>query len=299
MKNFISFLFNFIRGQLKKIFEWIKFYIVNIINFLDSHHAFLLAAGLTYNILLCIIPLVLIIFSVLGYVLDSQELIIQLSIIIDELIPITTYSDKIKEILFERVSEFVNYKAIVGAIGLVGVFFSASSLFSTLRTILNDVYGFEKSKHFLIAKLRDFGMVFITLLFFLITILINPLFQIFKGIMHSIPLLNNLNLEIFEGYFFQIIPIVITFVMMLAIYSLVPYRKMRKRIYVLSAIWATIFFEIAKRGFSFYVTNLANYSKIYGNIAFVVVTAFWLYIMSLIIIISAVIGEVFRRKKSL
>ena len=288
-----------LRQTLRNFWRWIKFYVINIYEKMDKHHAFIFASGMTYNILLCIIPMVLIIFSVLGSILESQELLIQISLMIDDMFPVSNYSDKIKEILFERIGEFIKYKTLVGTVGIVGLFFTASGLFSTFRTILNNIYGIEKGKNILIAKIRDFGMVILTLVFFLLVILINPLLQIFRNLVNRIELLTQMDLSSVVQIIIRYLPSALTFLMMLLIYSLVPYRKMRKRVYFISALWATILFEIAKNGFTYYVTNVANYSKIYGNIAFAIVTALWLYIVSVIFILAAIIGQVYREKHDL
>lgn len=296
----VNSLKNFnLKNLLRRIWEWLKFYFVNIYHEMNRHHAFIFASGLTYSILLCIIPLVLIVFSILGSFLESQELLIRISLLIDDLIPISDYADKIKEILFERIGEFIQYKTLVGSIGIVGLLFTASGLFSTLRTILNNIYGIERGKNILIAKIRDIGMVVLTILSFLIVILINPIIGIFKSLLGKNTFLSNLDFSTLESYLFQYLPFILTFIMMLLIYSLVPYRKMRKRVYFVSALWATILFEIAKYGFTYYVTHIANYSRIYGNIAFVVVLALWLYIVSVIFILAAIIGQIFREKNKL
>ncbi len=293
--------------QVKKYFKekftgfWssVKFYFLNIYEKMDYHHAFIFASGLTYNIMLCIIPMVLITFSVLGSILQSQELLIQISLMIDDMIPISDYSDKIKEILFERIGEFIKYKTIVGSIGIVGLFFTASGLFSTLRTILNNIYGIERGKNIFIAKIRDIGMVLLTLFFFLVVILINPLFQILRDLLNRINFLNGFDFSFFDQFFIKILPFILTFIMMLLIYSLVPYRKMKKRVYFISALWATILFHIAQGAFTYYVTHIANYSKIYGNVAFIIVTALWLYIISVIFILAAIIGQIYRERHDL
>ncbi len=297
--KFLDRISNPIIKKIQKVFENLKYYLVGIYTRMDRHHAFIFASGMTYSILLCIIPFTLIVFSVLGSILESQELLIQISLMIDDLIPVTDYADKIKEILFERIVEFIKYKTLVGTIGSVGLFFTASGLFSTFRTILNDIYGIEKGKNILIAKIRDFGMVLLTIVFFLVVILINPLIQILKSLITSISLFQSFDFSIINELALRYLPTLLTFVMMLLIYSLVPYRKMKKRVYFVSALWATLLFEIAKNAFTFYVTNVANYTKIYGNIAFIVVTALWLYIVSVIFILSAVIGQLFREKHDL
>ncbi|MCR4416226.1 MAG: YihY/virulence factor BrkB family protein [Ignavibacteria bacterium] len=288
-----------LKRKLKDFWNWLKFYSVNIYEKMDKHHAFIFASGMTYNILLCIIPMVLIVFSVLGSILQSQELLIQISLMIDDMIPISDYSDKVKEILFERIGEFIKYKTLVGSLGIAGLFFTASGLFSTLRTILNNIYGIEKGKNILIAKIRDLGMVILTLVFFLVVILLNPLIQIFKAFLGKIEILNKIDFSILDKFLIGLLPYILTFLMMFLIYSLVPYRKMKKRVYFVSAFWATVFFHLAQVGFTYYVTNIANYSRIYGNVAFVIVTALWLYIISVIFILAAIIGQTYREKHDL
>jgi len=292
-------LIHLLKTSFRKFWQWLKFYSVNIYEKMDSHHAFIFASGMTYSILLCIIPMVLITFSVLGSILESQELLIQISLMIDDMIPVFDYSDKIKEILFERIGEFIKYKTLVGTVGTIGLFFTASGLFSTFRTILNNIYGIEKGKNILIAKIRDLGMVILTLLFFLLVILINPLLQIFKSLISRLDFLAQFDFSLIDQLLIRFLPTVLTFLMMFLIYSLVPYRKMKKRVYFVSSLWATIFFEIAKNAFTYYVTNVANYSKIYGNIAFIIVTALWLYIVSVIFILAAIIGQIYREKHDL
>jgi membrane protein len=292
-------LIHLLKTSFRKFWQWLKFYSVNIYEKMDSHHAFIFASGMTYSILLCIIPMVLITFSVLGSILESQELLIQISLMIDDMIPVSDYSDKIKEILFERIGEFIKYKTLVGTVGTIGLFFTASGLFSTFRTILNNIYGIEKGKNILIAKIRDLGMVILTLLFFLLVILINPLLQIFKSLISRLDFLAQFDFSLIDQLLIRFLPTVLTFLMMFLIYSLVPYRKMKKRVYFVSSFWATIFFEIAKNAFTYYVTNVANYSKIYGNIAFIIVTALWLYIVSVIFILAAIIGQIYREKHDL
>lgn len=288
-----------LKRKFKDLWNWLKFYSVNIYEKMDKHHAFIFASGMTYNILLCIIPMVLIVFSVLGSILQSQELLIQISLMIDDMIPISDYSDKVKEILFERIGEFIKYKTLVGSLGIAGLFFTASGLFSTLRTILNNIYGIEKGKNILIAKIRDLGMVILTLVFFLVVILLNPLIQIFKAFLGKIEILNKVDFSILDKFLIALLPYILTFLMMFLIYSLVPYRKMKKRVYFVSAFWATVFFHLAQVGFTYYVTNIANYSRIYGNVAFVIVTALWLYIISVIFILAAIIGQTYREKHDL
>ncbi|MEX0661842.1 MAG: YihY/virulence factor BrkB family protein [Balneolaceae bacterium] len=71
------------------------------------------------------------------------------------------------------------------------------------------------------------------------------------------------------------------------IYKYAPDRETPKfRWVVLGAIIATILWLLASWGFSYYVSNFANYGEMYGSIAAVVILMFWLFISSLTLLLG-------------
>jgi YihY family inner membrane protein len=283
----------------KGIFGWIKFYSIGIYNKADEHHVFLFASALTFNIILCLIPFILIIFSYLGNVLESQDIYSQINLFLDKLIPYTAYADQIREIIFKRVDEFIEYKTIVGIVGTVGLFITCSGLFSTMRTILNDIYGIKKDRSVLVAKLRDFGMVLLTIVFFSFIVVLSPVFQIGKTVFADTWIFYDLDLSSFEHYLINVLLFGLTLFLAYVLYGLIPYEKMSHKVYFVSAFWATILFELLKYGFGYYITNIVNYSRIYGNVTFIIVIAFWLYISSVIFVFAAIFGQLYRERQKL
>ena len=55
-------------------------------------------------------------------------------------------------------------------------------------------------------------------------------------------------------------------------------------------MFATVVWLIASAGFSFYVSNFANYDRIYGSLGAVIVLLFWLYISFYIVLLGAEIN---------
>jgi membrane protein len=142
-----------------KIKVFINHYFGGLYTRIDEHHLFLNASGLAFELFLCIIPFILIIFSVLGSILASNNIQYQINLLVDTIIPYYEYSEFVKKIIFTRINEVIEYKTIAGIIGGFGLFFAASGLFSSMRTILNQVFGITKNVNLILWKLRDFALV--------------------------------------------------------------------------------------------------------------------------------------------
>ncbi len=93
---------------------------------------------------------------------------LQIVTLIETVIPYEKYAEFVKEIIFERVHEVIEYRNIAGFVGIVGLFFAASSFASSLRTVLNKVFGTDLDINLFLGKLRDFVVILIVVLLFLI-----------------------------------------------------------------------------------------------------------------------------------
>ncbi len=134
-------LFRKVRFYLHLVPAWhwfvrfVKHYFGGLYDRTDRHHLFLLSGGLAFSLFVCIIPIVLIIFWLLGKFLNSVEVELQINTIIDTVIPYGTYANFVKDVIFERVEEVVKYRNIAGWVGIIGLFFAASGFASSLRTV--------------------------------------------------------------------------------------------------------------------------------------------------------------------
>ena len=73
------------------------------------------------------------------------------------------------------------------------------------------------------------------------------------------------------------------------IYAFVPARPVPYRLALVGGVLAAIAFEIAKRGFAFYITHVHTYQVIYGALAALPLFLVWIYVSWMIVLVGAAI----------
>jgi len=277
---------------------FVKHYFGGLYDRTDRHHLFLLSGGLAFSLFVCIIPMTLIIFWLLGKFLNSADVELQIITLIDTVIPYDTYAQFVKEIIFDRVNEVVEYRNIAGWVGMIGLFFAASGFASSLRTILNKINGTDIDINIFLGKLRDFLVIFIIVLVFLALILTLPILDFLISFAQSTPYLQVFNQPIFQRVFTASFSFFIMFLIFAVLYKFMPTRKIRKRSVALGALWASIFWVGAKILFGVYLSNFTTFSRIYGAYALGIVVAFWIYYTAAVFILGAEIGKLFDERIS-
>ncbi len=274
------------------------YYISGLYNRLAEHHAFLLASGLSFSIFICIIPLVLIIFSVLGMLFEQPSIVRELDVFIDRIIPYPNYAADVKAFVSVRIDEFTLYKGVAGIIGGVGIFIASSGLFSSMRTILNMVFRVRRGVMILIGKLRDLGLVLLVLTFFLISIMLLPAIGVLQDMTNQVDVLNSYQLSFVEGLVLLALSFIIIWLVFLTVYLFVPVQRQKMSVLMVSSISAAVLWHIVERLFGYYISNFLTIKAIYGTYSFLIVVAFWIYYTSLVFIIGAELGQLYRERKT-
>ncbi len=83
-----------------------------------------------------------------------------------------------------------------------------------------------------------------------------------------------------------VLPFLLVWSALVAGYAVIPNRSVRLRDALIGAFFATVLFELAKRGFALYATR-ASYQQVYGAIAIVPIFIFWIYLSWAIVLFGA------------
>lgn len=290
---------------------------------MSDNNLFLLCAGLAFATLMCLVPLVFLIFFVLETILDVRAIAHLINQAVDVLIPYPEEAKYLKEILSVRVSGVLTFKEAYGVSGLLILVVSASSLFSSMRTLLNAVFKVEQSFglkegetdpsmvgqlknmsnpgrwiRFLqgilpiaVGKLKDLTMVVLVLYIFLLLVLSLPILSTVIDIAPSL-------LHTYITYFHGFISLALIFVVFLGLYWLLPYQKIQIKMLVTGAFWAALLWKLTEWGFGYYLSHFASISYLYGAYVLMVVVALWIYFSAIIFIIGAQVAQLCRERQT-
>lgn len=157
--------------------EFLRHYLGGLYDRIGRHHVLFFAGGLSFSIFICVIPFGLILFSVLGIVIERSSLETQVVAFIDGMVPYPAYASFVKGVVLSRIGDFIAHRRLAGYLGVAGLVLAASSLFASMRCVLNTVYEVEEGKNPVVGKLRDLGMILLVLLFFLVAAEIGQLYR--------------------------------------------------------------------------------------------------------------------------
>lgn len=286
----------FSRESCSNYLKFFKHYFVQIYHRIDEHHVFLSGGGIAFSLFASTIPLSLIIFAILGGFIEPTRIEDQVTNLIYTIIPYPEYAESVINIILSRIPEVLEYQTTAAYIGIIGLFFVASGLFSSMRTVLNNIFGVTEDKHAVIAKLRDFMMVLLLIIFILLLAFIFPAIKILINASDRIPFFGYFRVSAIISFLFSFLSAFIIFVLFFIFYYIIPYEKLGKKVAAVAAFWTTILWEIARQVFGYYISNIPSINRIYGAYAFVVVVALWIYYSSILFILGAEIGQLYRER---
>lgn len=280
-----------------KVWSWTVHYVGGLYNRSDTDHLFLIAGGLSYSLMICMVPFVLVIFFVLGMLLDPSDLERQVDFVVTRAVPYPAYAEVVKSILIDRARELVTYRHVYGIAGAAGLLFTTSGLFSSMRTILNTIYRVDEVRSEVIGKLRDFGMVFVVLCLFLSSVVFLPAIEGIQERLSGSGALSALRLDVFQNILVGAGSSLLIVAIFYLLYAFVPYGRMSRAALLVSAIWAMVLWKLAEQAFGWYIGTFASMDRLYGTYAALVVVFVWIYYASLTFIIGAQIGQLYRERR--
>ncbi len=251
----------------------------------DQDDGFFLASGLAFNMLLCLLPFLLIVASLSGYLLESslaaqQELLA----LVENAFPEATHE------LQESLLNLLQDREIIGMLGLLTLALAASRLFSGIRVALKITYGHELDLNMITGKLFDMGMVVLTCALLLLSL----------GLSSVVTFMEELGLAWMAergydaGKFNQLAAHGFAYVFSVAMFFVMYRMPLPQRVPSSIVLWTSLLvgmlWEIAKWLFEIYLSKVTSYDVLYGSFGVLVILILWINYTAIIFVIGAELG---------
>jgi membrane protein len=292
-----------LRGTVARFLSlrWIRdvwMYLVRILERMEDNNIFLSGAAIAFNTLLCFIPLVLLIFFVLGFTLDTATAIATIDSYIDSLQLFPFQREQLRGIVVGLLREFVRGSSIAGIVGAIGLLWTSSALFAALRAILNRIFHARDTRNIVVSKLKDLAMLSLVG----VALMIMTLFMYGSALVKSVAehlFSPDLNRWLFGPLVFHVSSFVLSFLIFCLIFLLLPDRRLPVRVIAIASGIAALLWGVAKGVFSYYVTNLWSMGSIYGPYAILAALAIWVYYSGITLLLAAEIGQMADERRTL
>ena len=255
----------------------------------DGDHGFFLSGGITFNLLICLIPLILLFLAFLGtYLYSDREVLTHIRRYLERAFP------SLAPRIMKNILRVIHDRKIVGILGIGGLIWTSTWVFSSLRTALNIVFQAEKGRGILRGKAIDLFMIFLAGFFLLATLLFTSAITFIQGYRLS----SFLNLgPIIQFILKYIIPFFFTFWMCFLIYKIIPNRKIHFKTALQAAFFTSLLWEVAKQLFGWYVLHLGRFSMVYGSLSTLAIFFLWIYYSSAILLLGGDVAFLLEKER--
>jgi len=255
----------------------------------DGDNGFFLSSGITFNLLICFVPLLLLLLALVGtYLYSDREVLNHLRRYIESAIP------SLDPRIMKNLLRIIHDRKIVGGLGIGGLVWTSTWVFSSLRTALNVVFQVEKRRGVLRGKAIDLVMVFLAGLFLWVSMLITSSITFLQGYRISSFLGKGAVLRFVLKY---LLPLFFTYWMAFFIYKIIPNRKVGSRTALKAAFFTSLLWEGAKQLFGWYVLHLGRFSIVYGSLGTLAIFFIWVYYSSCILLLGGEIAFLLEKRK--
>lgn len=265
-------------------------YLKEGLQYIKRVEIFSTAAQMAYFLLLSLFPLLLFLITLVGYLaIDSYQFAGFISNYAPD--PIADYI----HINMKEIAETRNGGLL--SIGVLGTLWSASNAINALKKALNRAYGEEEKRSYVMSRLVTLGLTGGMLAILIIAFLL-PIFGEIIGV-HLFALigLSKDFLELWNSLRWVISSLI--FIIVLAmLYKLAPNQNNYFKDVLGGAVLATFVWQAVSLAFSFYVSQVHNYTAAYGSLAAVIMLLVWLYLSAAIILAGGAFNAFLQQKKS-
>ncbi|MEX0842753.1 MAG: YhjD/YihY/BrkB family envelope integrity protein, partial [Gemmatimonadota bacterium] len=263
---------------------------------LERSDLFFLAGAITFNVIVAVIPLLLLVAGIGGYVASSLydrpgSSIVR--VVVDFLPQVggdLELINRVEGVVEGLVEERTSF-SLIGALVLAWI---STRLVGTLRVVLRNIFEIEDDRGIVQGKIFDFKVVLVAGVLLLVNVAITVGIRAAQAWAGEVgPDRGSIDwLVSIPGYLLSFIS---AWVLFYLLYRYIPARRVDWRACVAGATFTTVFYELMKEGFAWYVRSVATFTTTYGSLAVAAVLFFWIYYGSVVFVLGAIVARSYER----
>ena len=274
----------------RTIVRFVRFFGRRLYNKWDADSVYFSAAAISFNFLVTVIPLGLLLVTLSGLAFrGDDELRTVVGSWISEagpLVPERMYQE-LESAFFSGAST-----SITGVIGLLSLFWLVSRLFGTIRTAFDRVFEVPRGRNPILGKLYDFLLALMVSICLFATLVMNTLASVVRDslpgeIAARWPLVG----ELVGTGSARVLGLFFTSLLFFTLFWAAPNRRVSLRQAGTATVLAS---AMAWAGTRFYIWSISSpdWGLVYGSLATVMATFLWIYLMCVLLLASAEISQI-------
>lgn len=257
------------------------------------------AAAISFYSLFSVFPLAILCVAVLGLVANDADVRRQVVTFLLDNLPLSEDQGRaeLQRLLLQVTRDVAGFSAL----GVITLLFAASGVMGAIRHALNAAFNAQEDRPPAQAKAWDLLMVLafgvlvtlsiaLTLVDELRETLSEKADDVIRG---SGGVITRVLID--AG---RIVPLIIALMIFAGLFRLIPAQRQKLRDTWPGVLVAAVGYELAKYGFTIYLTDFANYGAVYASLGSVVAFLVFVFVASNVALLGAEIASVWRHVKA-
>jgi membrane protein len=239
----------------------------------------MLAGSMSYFTMMAIVPLCIFLITAFGHFLGEYPGFYKFF-----LAKITNFFPVATQEITNDFAKIISYHGL-GKMSLVLYGLLSYQVFASIETSLNAIFKIKKQRHVIFSLMVSLAVVALVFALLTTTFAVASFVPLLRTLGHVVPMIK---VGLITKFFLQfVLPFMLVMFLIMLLYVLVP----RTRVSVLPALkgafFAAVLLELAKHAFTWYVSSVVHFGKIYGSLTAFVMFLLWMFYSSSIFLIGA------------
>jgi len=264
----------------KQLKAWSRFVVYVTRRFIDDGCVYT-ASALTFTSLLSIVPLMSLSFTVLSAFPVFGEFAMQIEDFLFK-----HFVAASGEVIHEYLQSFVQQASQLSVIGLTFLFVTAVLLLFTIEQALNKIWRVRAKRKGIAAFLLYWAVLTLS------PILLGASMAV-SSYVFSLPFIAGTaeSIGLSKTLVLTYAPFLLSAFGFTLLYVAIPNCFVSLWHGLVGGFFAAFLFEVAKYGFTFYITNFPTYELLYGALATIPIFFIWMYVSWIIILLGAEVAQ--------